>query len=205
MAQITDGLRAVLGHPAIYNTLQFLVGANRLHREIVQTYLRPRPGARILDIGCGPGPVLDYMPEVDYVGIDLSLDYINAARRRHGGRGRFLACSAEDLGRHMDGGFDLVLASGLLHHLDDDQSVGLFATARSLLAPDGRLVTVDSSREPGQSALARFIVDRDRGCNVRDSKGYAALAQASFSRVTTSLRDDVLRIPVTLCFLECQP
>lgn len=205
MGQITSGLRAVLGHPAVYNTLQFLVGADRLHREMVRTYLRPWPGARVLDIGCGPGPALAYMPDVTYVGIDLSENYIAAARNHYGSRGDFQVCSAEDLGQRVSQGFDLILASGLLHHLDDDQAVGLFATARNLLAPDGVIVTVDSCREPGQSAISRFIVDRDRGCHVRDAAGYAALARHSFTQVTPHLRADVLRIPVTLCYLECRP
>ena len=61
MAQVNYGVRAVLAHSAIYSLFQGMVGANRMQREIVRTYLRPWTGARVLDIGCGPATILDYM------------------------------------------------------------------------------------------------------------------------------------------------
>ena len=92
MVQVNHGVRAVLAHPAIYNLFQSMVGANRMQREIVHTYLRPWTGARVLDIGCGTATVLDYMSGITYVGLDLSKNYIDMAQARYGDRATFYAC-----------------------------------------------------------------------------------------------------------------
>jgi 2-polyprenyl-3-methyl-5-hydroxy-6-metoxy-1,4-benzoquinol methylase len=205
MVQVNHGVRAVLAHPAIYNLFQGMVGANRMQREVVHSYLRPWAGARVLDIGCGTATVLDHMSGITYVGIDLSKTYIETAQARYGDRGTFYACDVAQLITRVNMNFDLILACGLLHHLDDGQAKGLLGDARKLMTSSGRLVTVDGSWVQGQSSIARFLLSRDRGRNVRSPQAYIALARQSFSHVKADVRHDVLRIPFTLCFLECSP
>lgn len=89
MAQATAGLRALLGVPAIYRAFQRAVGGD-VGRRIAREHIRPQPGERLLDVGCGTGGMLRVMPDVNYVGVDISADYIADARRRHGGRGTFI-------------------------------------------------------------------------------------------------------------------
>ena len=101
--------------------------------------------------------------------------------------------------------FDLILACGLLHHLDDEPATALLADARKLMAANGRLVTVDGSWVKGQSLIAKFLLSRDRGRNIRSPEAYAALARQSFGHVKADIRHDLLRIPFTLCVLECSP
>jgi SAM-dependent methyltransferase len=205
MTQLNHGVRALLAQPAIYDAFQSLVGANRMRWEIVHTYLRPWTGARVLDIGCGTAAILDYMPRVTYVGLDLSKQYIEMAQARYGDRATFYACDVGELATHIHERFDLILASGLLHHLDDGPAKILFADARSLIAPSGRLVTIDGSWVQGQSSIGRFLLSLDRGRNVRSPEAYASLSRHSFSQVKVQVRHDLLRIPFTLCFLECSP
>jgi SAM-dependent methyltransferase len=205
MAQVTQGVRAVLANSAIYNLFQSIVGAKSMQREIVHTYLRPWAGARLLDIGCGTGAILDHVSDVTYVGLDLSKNYIDTAQARYGGRATFYACDAAELATRVDSSFDLILACGLLHHLDDGPAKTLLADARKLMTTSGRLVTVDGSWVAGQSPIARFLLSRDRGRNIRPPEAYAALARESFRHVKVSVRHDVLRVPFTLCFLECSP
>src|SRR3954468_18558984 len=142
MAQITSGIRAVLSRPVVYDTLQDIMGAQRLRRELVDEFVRPWPGCRVLDIGCGTAEILQFLPaSTEYWGYDISKAYIEAAQRRFGTRGKFVCkhVAREDLTELPR--FDVVLAMGVLHHLDDDVAADLFALAHQGLAEGGRIVT----------------------------------------------------------------
>jgi len=195
---------ALLGVPIFYRAFGRLVNGDA--RAIYQReYLRVKPGERVLDIGCGPADMLEVLPNVTYVGFDGSAEYIEAARRRYGERGRF------ELRRITPGslsefeGFDLVMANGVLHHLDDAGAHELFEIARAALRPEGRLVTLDGCYTSRQSAIARYLLSRDRGRFVRTAPDYEALARSHFPSVIAHLRHDLLRIPYTHLILECRP
>ena len=203
MTEKRSGVRSVLSDPRIYNVAQQVLGTTRSRRELVGRYLRPTPGMRMLDIGCGTASLLEHLDGVSYVGFDPTPAYIEAARAKHGDRGTFFVgsiggTSARDLGR-----FDVVLAKGVLHHLDDALAKELFELAAEVLEPNGRLVTFDGCYAPNQSRVARFIISRDRGQNVRTPAGYEALAQTAFTRVNVHIRHDLLRVPYTHAILVC--
>jgi SAM-dependent methyltransferase len=202
-AHMTERLRAILSVPAGYRAFIRLVGGN-VRRIYVRDYVRPVPGEKVFDIGCGPGDILDYLPETDYTGFDVSPEYIASARKRFGNRGRFLC---EDVGtasiEREQGTFDLVLATGVVHHLDDEQALKLFDLARRALRPRGRLVTFDGCYVPGQSRFARWMLDHDRGKHVRNREEYVRLASLRFSRVEPHVRHDLLRVPYTHLILSC--
>jgi SAM-dependent methyltransferase len=198
MAQITTGLRSVLTHPWAYKALQTAVGAGRFRRYFVDHYVRPRAGERILDIGCGPGEIVPYLPEgVEYVGYDISPEYIEWARRRFPGRGEFYALPFQqsELARHRP--FDTAIVIAVLHHLDDDEARNLLALLKRAVRPGGRVITADLVSIEGQNPVAQMMVDWDRGQNVRRSSEYAALATPIFDRVDAEVIDKAL-IPRTL-------
>jgi SAM-dependent methyltransferase len=183
---------------------QAAVGGARARRAFVADHLKARRGDRVLDIGCGPSDILEDLGDVDYVGIDLSPDYIEAARARYGGRGTFRVGSAEELKGDPDGPFDIAMAVGLLHHLDDKVVAGLFETVSSLLKDGGRFVTVDPTFAEGQSPLARRIIQSDRGRNVRTEEELRRIAEPRFSTVVSVVRHDLLRIPYSHVVLDCR-
>jgi SAM-dependent methyltransferase len=164
----------------------------------------PRPGDRILDIGCGPGDVVDFLPEgVHYVGFAESDTYLRSARKRFGHRAEFYCERVGDKQLQELASFDIVLAFGVLHHLDDTRALQLFRLAHQALKPGGRLFTIDGCYLQGQSFLARWLLNKDRGKNVRSEGGYRALADAVFSDVCPSLHHRLFRVPYTILVLEC--
>ena len=194
--------RSALAAPAVYRLFARLVAGERW---FVVDYLRPRPGDRILDIGCGPAQVLKRLPDtVRYVGIDISERYIAHARARFGGRGQFICKPLRDVAADEPASFDTALLYGLLHHLDDEEAGQALRLAATLLKPGGRLVTFDGCYVPEQSALARFIISRDRGRHIREPAEYVRLARAAFATVEPTVRHDLLRIPYTLLVMECR-
>lgn len=206
MSQKTTGLHAVLSHPKVYDLLQNLLGARHSRAKLINDHIRPRAGDRILDIGCGTGELFSQMPDgIHYVGFDLSPDYISAARRQHGRHARFECMDVADyqLAQSEQQGADLVLAIGILHHLDDDRAEALVKTAHAALKPGGRFISLDGAYVDGQSPVARALIARDRGQSIRTPNAYLALAQTSFRNASGRIRDDMLHVPYTHYIMEC--
>jgi SAM-dependent methyltransferase len=202
--QRQGGLYSIFDHHAFYTGFQeLLVGAARGRREVVREFIRPFPGARILDLGCGPADLLADLGDVDYVGIDSHADYVRTAQKRYGNRGRFLC---QDLASAAPPGwrYDRILAIGILHHLDDPSCHRLFQLASQCLNEDGVLFTIDPSFVPRQSWLGRWLTSRDRGRNVRAPAVYEALAREYFREVRVSVRKRLIRLPYTHTLLNCQ-
>jgi len=195
--------RRVLSLPAAYRLFSSLMGAHRSRTECVVRYIRPQASDRVLDCGCGPGDLLEYLPDVHYVGIDIDADYIAQARRRFGDRASFRlgALGAETMTEEAH--YDLVLAWGVLHHLSDDQVRDFMRLARRSLKPTGRLVTLDPCYTDGQSRVARYLLDKDRGEHVRTLEEWPPLVTPSFPSATFHVRHDLLRIPYTHLIMEC--
>jgi SAM-dependent methyltransferase len=205
MAQKTTGLHAILSAPWVYDLLQNLLGAHRGRDRILNDHARPGPTATILDIGCGTGEIVPHLPKgASYHGFDLSPQYIEAANRRFGDRATFHCMDIADYQPDAGGQLaDVVLAIGILHHLDDEVAYKLMAAARSQLKPGGKLVTMDGTLVDGQSRLARNLILRDRGQNIRTPNGYKALAERDFQNVQVNIRHDMIYVPYTHCVMEC--
>ncbi|MDQ6982762.1 MAG: class I SAM-dependent methyltransferase [Mariprofundus sp.] len=206
MAQITSGFRSIFSHPATYNLAQRLVGAEKARRQLVNDYFPAMEGLRMLDIGCGTAEILQHLPDdMSYYGFDASEAYIGKAEQRFGVRGTFRAELVREAVLDNLEPFDLILAFGLLHHLDDSEADALFKLAVTALKAGGKLVTIDPTYVASQPPLARWIISKDRGQNIRKPSAYSALASQHFQQVATSVRHDLLYIPYSHTILECTP
>jgi ubiquinone/menaquinone biosynthesis C-methylase UbiE len=97
-------------------------------------------GHRILDAGCGSGPVAETLRERGAVvaGFDSSAGMLALARRRLGDS---VVLERAELGGSLpfaDAGFDDVVASLVLHYLEDWTTA--LAELRRVLKPGGRLI-----------------------------------------------------------------
>lgn len=97
-------------------------------------------GRRILDAGCGAGPVAEALRERGAVvaGFDSSVGMLALARRRLGDG---VVLERAELGGPLpfaDAGFDDVVASLVLHYLEDWTTA--LAELRRVLKPGGRLI-----------------------------------------------------------------
>lgn len=204
---VSTGLLGLLGLPWVYRALKYLLQRQANRKRLVQEYIRPFPGCRILDIGCGTADILSYLPPdfSSYTGLDFNPLYIESASRRWAGHAncRFMNRDVNDLAAAEVGTFDIVLALGLLHHLADDDAQRLLATVATLLKPSGRLITYDGVYTDRQNPLARWLISRDRGRAVRNEAGYRALAQGSFTGILGHVLHDTLRLPYTIFLMVC--
>jgi len=182
-----------------------MVGAEKARRKLVSEFFPAMHGLRMLDIGCGTAEILKHLPEdMEYYGFDASDDYIRQANIQFGHRATFKAelvrqASIDDLPN-----VDLVLAFGLLHHLNDNEASTLFELAHQALKPSGTVITIDPVYTDQQSSLARWIISKDRGQNIRTAERYQQLVQSPFSEIKGSIHHDMLNIPYSHLILKCK-
>lgn len=191
-------MRQLLANPALYQLYQELGGFHAGRVSLIREYLDIRPGARVIDIGCGPGHIVRDLPDnIEYFGFDIDERSIAFARKHFGDRGTFRtrffdAAAAEELAYA-----DVVMMNGVMHHIPDAEMTETLRHVRRVLKPGGFLFTADGCYAPRQSLLVRWLLDNDRGEYVRDEAGYRRLLEAVFGRVDLHLRGDCSRLPYT--------
>ena len=204
MAEITSGIRRILSQPWAYDAFQSLLGADRSRRRICRDHVHLEPGDVVVDVGCGTGSIIEHLPRgIRYFGFDLSPAYVESARKAHGELGTFSCRDIRTLSTNDIPPCDVAIAIGLLHHLEDDEATGLMMLLHRLLRPGGTLVTVDPAYWVPQSKIAKSLISRDRGRNVRTGEAYRRLVPPDFREARLIRRDDLLNIPYTHAVLEC--
>jgi SAM-dependent methyltransferase len=163
---------------------------------------------RVLDMGCGPAAFLAsnagadgvHAAGFDYVGFDPNPKYIATAREQFRDAELHVGTTAT-VGSVITGPFDLVVAIGVLHHVDDAIVRDLASFAATRLRPGGRFVTMDPTVLDGQRMVARLLARSDRGRYVRSPSSYADLVGEAFSdgEVQTFTLHDLLRVPYDHC------
>lgn len=205
MAERQDPLHRALKAPAIYGAVQRALGADRFRERITADLLKPRPGLRVLDIGCGPAVLRDLLGDVAYTGIDFNARHIAEAQARARPGDRYLVGDATDEIAFPPASFDLVLMIGLLHHIDDAGCSKLLARAGELTAPGGRAITLDGIKEPKQRPLARLLASMDAGKMVRSAAGYLSLTEGLPVMVEQRVYHGLLRVPFDHCAMTLTP
>lgn len=202
MSQVTNGVRSILSMHWAYSLFQNIMGAKAGRKNFVDNFVRPFDGANLLDIGCGPAEIIDFLPDVNYFGFDISKNYIDRAISKWGARGNFFckALSEQDLENLPR--FDLVTAIGVLHHLDDATASYVINLAYQALKPGGRLVTIDPCFTSNQNPVARFLIASDRGQSVRSQSGYTSLVEPYFTACQVEVQHKRW-IPYTHCYMSC--
>jgi SAM-dependent methyltransferase len=205
--QDDNGLKRIMTVSLIYEQFQNFVGAKTIRKWLAENYWNLRDGEKVVDIGCGPGVILDYLPKnVQYVGFDISQQYIASARKKHGQRGTFLVGTAEDFMRGPEDclmGADLVLCNGLLHHLEDGEAVRVLELSTAILAPTGKLVCLEPVFLVHQGRISRWIMSRDRGRNIRNEQEWKYLLGQVFDHFSTAVATSLIKVPYVYIVMEC--
>ncbi len=201
------GLSKILSKPWAYYLFDNLVMKKQARSKLVQKYVRPLPGYRILEVGSGVSSILSYLPDTigEYTGFDMNPLYIEYAKKRWQDRAncRFFCQKVEDAATLEKGYFDVVLALGIVHHLSDNEATHLFNTAHHALKPNGALITYDNVYVENQNWLAKWFISRDRGRAVQTVEGYTRLASRHFVDIEGDIYHDMLRIPYTILIMRC--
>jgi len=172
-----DLMEDVLGGTLAYSTARWdgegetaaaLDQAQRRKLGLVCDRMGLSPGLRMLDLGCGWGPLLLHAVRergVQAVGLVRSADRADVVRRRLHTAG--VADRADvrlgDLPEVADGPYDAVAAIESLEHLDEDALTEYAGQVRQVLRPGGRFVLQALTARPrahagGATFMSAYVV-----------------------------------------------
>jgi 2-polyprenyl-3-methyl-5-hydroxy-6-metoxy-1,4-benzoquinol methylase len=118
--------------------LAYLNPALKSGLDFSAMYIKVRPGAKLLEIGCGSGHQLEFLRQLGWQveGLDLDPTAVEIASSR--GLAIHLGSLKEQ--KFPDRSFDAVVSSHVIEHVHDP--TGLLAECRRILRPDGKLVII---------------------------------------------------------------
>ena len=133
--------------------------------------LRLGPAAEVLDVGCGPGWLSEYLARCGYhvTGVDISPDMVEIARQRIAAIPRLPGAAEPVAEFHVmhvhdltfEERFDAAVLYDAMHHFDDERAT--LRAIRRALVPGGRIYIHEGSRpEPGSEGEATLIEEMER-------------------------------------------
>ena len=193
MKIILDYVKRVLGSPYLFNLFETVVGVGAARKRLVNNFIIPFDGASILDIGCGTGVIIDYLPDnIKYVGFDLSSKYIDYAKNKYKKQGKFYCEDINKISNLQPNTFDFVVSIGVIHHLNNNEAITLLNKAKKYLKPGGVLTTMYPIFIKNQSRISRFMMNNDRGDYIRNIGGYRELFSRVFKKTDDYIVNDML-------------
>lgn len=115
----------------------------------------------ILDVGCGEGTMIPYLPSCSYVGVDLMLERLKFALDTYKGF-NFVSCKACELPFQSDK-FDLVFCRGLLHHLSSTEMPNVMKEMIRVCKNGGRVAFIEPNAINFSNIFLAIISRAERG------------------------------------------
>lgn len=149
-----------------------------------------RPGDRVVDLACGPGPLLlelaPLYPHTTFTGVDLAPTMLEHLRREVADRGldnvEVLQEDIRTLRSLRDRSVDMVISTSALHHLPEDAGlVEVFQRCRSLLKPGGGFYFFDFGLLRSGRSRSLFVQEVARLAPPATVRDYAESLDAAFS------------------------
>lgn len=163
---------------------QTKVGVNRRHQAILGWLKRfgLRPDSRVLEIGCGVGPLTrllaEALPRGSVVGTDLSPKSVDAARKRLASFGNAELVAGDVLEVEIDGRFDVVVLPDVIEHIPLESHDALFGRVASWVKEDGFVL----AHYPNPHHLEWFHVHHPERLQIIDQPIHANVLTANAYR-----------------------
>jgi len=138
------------------------------NRRVILETMPPRPGARMLDLGCADGlwtrEVARHVGTTDVHGVEMLES--RAAEARERGVDAVVADLAEPLDVYGDGSFDVIHSNQVIEHIRDTD--GFLREIHRLLRPDGYVLLSTNNLSSWHNIVSLTFGWQPMPCNVSD-------------------------------------
>ncbi|NLE82527.1 MAG: methyltransferase domain-containing protein [Rhodococcus sp.] len=202
----------------LFNAIFFAGRRSKLDRALARE-ADPRPGDRVLDIGCGPGNFTSTLGATvgsggSVVGIDPSNPMVeHATARSTGNNVHFERGAAQEL-PYADESFDVVTSTFVMHHIPEACRGDALAEMYRVLRPGGSLLLADMfPLDPIRTGLVRALsvatTHRGRHEGVEESDPFESVDVHRYIAPLESAGFEEIRFrpvkPSTGCLLARKP
>lgn len=201
MSQKNKGIYSLLSNTFFYSLVQRVMSGTSFRKKIVKKYIT-KHNVKVLDIGCGPAEILDTLPKIKYYGFDINPIYINSAKKKYENKGKFFCKKFTNKNIKYLPKFDHVLLLGVLHHLSNKEINTLMLNIKKVLKRKGNIITLDNIFIHKQNFIAKFLIQMDKGENVRSRKGYLNILKNHFKKINSKIYHQKF-IPYTWFVANC--
>ena len=198
-----SGWRKILSSGVVYKIAQFIFNEKKSKQFMLDNYVLPQgPNFNMLDIGCGPGNLLEFMPNnFNYIGFDVNENYILTAQAKNIARQNttFILGFTEDMfdnAKLPDSSMDIAIVNGVFHHVTDAIASEMLDLAGKKLKKGGRMLVIEPSWFSNQSAFRKWVMSKDRGKNIKhelDWKSFFSECSSNWADIKFEKRSDLTR------------
>lgn len=168
--------------PAYFVILRKIIELDfRKQKSLIKRVFGNAQNRRVLDIGCGTGEYSNLFKKNYYIGIDISREYIDHAKKTK--NGKFVVMDATEI-KFDNESFDFVLIAAILHHLDDNDTNKVLKEAKRVLKKDGKILILEDAKiKRLDNSVVRFIQRYDIGAKIRTPDQYRSIFKKYFKHL----------------------
>lgn len=196
-------INQILNHYFFYNLYQDLIGSKHFLGILINDYVKPKQGQKILELGCGAGNVYDVFPEKNlcYIGIDYSKNYISHAKKKFPEQSFICADVTQDI--IAEDIFDTVFAEAIISALPDNQIVKMFGHLKNICDDNTKIIFSDMNYRDSAPKFQCFLMKHERNQFIRSKSEYIKLLTDFFVINNISVIKHPYRIPYEKIIFEC--
>ena len=202
MSQRKNQIYNFINNPLIYKIIQGIMSGTSLRNSIIKKNIK-KSNLKILDIGCGPAQILEHIPQCDYYGYDIDNRSIQYAKKKYHQKNYHFYCkkfNKTELKKLPK--FDFIIFFGILHHLSNKEVHEILKLCKKIMKKNSKLLTEDPILLENQNIIAKFLIKKDRGLNVRKKKEYINLLKKHFKKIKNKVTHQYF-IPYTWFTTVC--
>ncbi len=187
MSQRTSKIYNLINSPLFYIFFQKIMSGTSFRKKIIIKNIK-NSKVKVLDIGCGPAEVLNYIPNSVYYGYDIDPRSINYAKKKYKDKNHHFFCKKfgkSEIKKLPK--IDYVILFGIVHHLNDEEVKNLFELCKKVMKKNAVLLTEDPILIKNQNPIARFLIKNDRGMNIREKSNYLKLVNVYFKNIRAKI------------------